>query len=39
PDHGTAFNIAGKNIARPDSLIAAIKAARMISDNRALNNA
>jgi len=39
PDHGTAFNIAGKNIARPDSLIAAIKAARMISDNRTLNNA
>ncbi|KPF72988.1 4-hydroxythreonine-4-phosphate dehydrogenase [Bosea sp. AAP35] len=30
PDHGTAFDIAGKGIARPDSLIAAIKlAARM----------
>jgi 4-hydroxythreonine-4-phosphate dehydrogenase len=24
PDHGTAFEIAGKNIARPDSMIAAI---------------
>ncbi|HHI88429.1 MAG TPA: 4-hydroxythreonine-4-phosphate dehydrogenase PdxA [Hellea balneolensis] len=27
PDHGTAFDIAGKDIARPDSLIAAIKQA------------
>ena len=27
PDHGTAFEIAGKNIARPDSMIAAIKLA------------
>jgi 4-hydroxythreonine-4-phosphate dehydrogenase len=27
PDHGTAFDIAGKGIARPDSLIAAIKLA------------
>jgi len=34
PDHGTAFNIAGQNIARPDSLIAAIKTAREIADNR-----
>lgn len=34
PDHGTAFDIAGKNIARPDSLIAAIKMARQISDTR-----
>lgn len=24
PDHGTAFDIAGKNIARPDSMVAAI---------------
>ena len=31
-DHGTAFDIAGKNIARPDSLIRAIKVADMISD-------
>jgi len=35
PDHGTAFDIAGQNIARPDSLIAAIKTARDIADNRA----
>jgi 4-hydroxythreonine-4-phosphate dehydrogenase len=27
PDHGTAFEIAGKNIARPDSTIAAIRLA------------
>jgi 4-hydroxythreonine-4-phosphate dehydrogenase len=32
PDHGTAFDIAGKNIARPDSFIAALKmAAKMAS--------
>ncbi len=30
-DHGTAFDIAGQNIARPDSLIRAIKVADMIS--------
>lgn len=35
PDHGTAFGIAGQNKARPDSLIAAIKAARDIANNRA----
>lgn len=34
PDHGTAFNIAGKNIARPDSMIAAIKMASYIAKNR-----
>jgi 4-hydroxythreonine-4-phosphate dehydrogenase len=28
PDHGTAFDIAGKGVARPDSLIAALAAAR-----------
>jgi 4-hydroxythreonine-4-phosphate dehydrogenase len=27
PDHGTAFDIAGKNMARPDSMIAAINLA------------
>jgi len=37
PDHGTAFDIAGRGIARPDSLIAAIKAARTMSDYRAHN--
>ncbi len=35
PDHGTAFNIAGQNKARPDSLIAAIKTARSLANNRA----
>ncbi|QPC87323.1 4-hydroxythreonine-4-phosphate dehydrogenase PdxA [Mesorhizobium sp. NBSH29] len=34
PDHGTAFDIAGKGIARPDSLIAALKLARHLADNR-----
>ena len=34
PDHGTAFGIAGQDIARPDSLIAAIKKAREIANNR-----
>lgn len=34
PDHGTAFDIAGKGIARPDSLIAALKlAARMAANS------
>ena len=32
-DHGTAFDIAGKNIARPDSLMKAIEAARILSAN------
>ena len=27
PDHGTAFDIAGKGVAQPDSLIAALKLA------------
>lgn len=35
PDHGTAFDIAGQGVARADSLIAAIKKARFLSDNRA----
>jgi len=33
PDHGTAFDIAGKGIARADSLIAALKLARRLADN------
>ncbi len=33
PDHGTAFDIAGKGVARPDSLIAALKLARLLADN------
>ncbi len=34
PDHGTALDIAGKNIARPDSLIAAIKLADKMASRR-----
>ncbi len=34
PDHGTAFEIAGKGIARPDSMIAAIKLAVGLTRNR-----
>ncbi len=37
PDHGTAFGIAGKDIARPDSLIEAILLARKIHKNRKKN--
>ncbi|TPM51008.1 4-hydroxythreonine-4-phosphate dehydrogenase PdxA [Mesorhizobium sp. B2-3-2] len=32
PDHGTAFDIAGKGIARPDSLMAALRLARQLAD-------
>ena len=35
PDHGTAFDIAGKGIARPDSLIAALKLAARLAANSA----
>jgi 4-hydroxythreonine-4-phosphate dehydrogenase len=34
PDHGTAFEIAGKNIARPDSMIAAINLAAELARKR-----
>lgn len=34
PDHGTAFEIAGKNIARPDSMIAAINLAAELANKR-----
>ena len=34
PDHGTAFGIAGKGEARADSLIAALKLAASIAENR-----
>ncbi|MEX3008225.1 4-hydroxythreonine-4-phosphate dehydrogenase PdxA [Hoeflea sp. TYP-13] len=33
PDHGTAFDIAGKGLARPDSLIAAMKLAGDLAGN------
>jgi 4-hydroxythreonine-4-phosphate dehydrogenase len=32
PDHGTAFDIAGKGVARADSLIAALRLARRLAD-------
>ena len=35
PDHGTGFDIAGKGIARPDSLVAAIHLASEMAKNRA----
>ena len=34
PDHGTAFDIAGRGLARPDSLIAALRMADRISTAR-----
>ena len=37
PDHGTAFNLAGKNKANPKSFIYAIKQAFLISKNRKIN--
>jgi 4-hydroxythreonine-4-phosphate dehydrogenase len=35
PDHGTAFDIAGRGVARADSLIAAIRLAQEIAERRA----
>ncbi|MHB8530967.1 MAG: 4-hydroxythreonine-4-phosphate dehydrogenase PdxA [Caulobacteraceae bacterium] len=35
PDHGTGFDIAGRGLARPDSLIAAIRMAADIAERRA----
>lgn len=35
PDHGTAFDIAGQGVARPDSLIAALRMAAQAAANRA----
>ena len=35
PDHGTAFDIAGRGLARPDSLIAAVRMAHQIAERRA----
>ncbi|MGX6647605.1 4-hydroxythreonine-4-phosphate dehydrogenase PdxA [Maricaulaceae bacterium MS644] len=39
PDHGTAFDIAGKGVARPDSLIAALRLAADMAKNRAATTA
>lgn len=39
PDHGTAFDIAGKNLARPDSTIAAINlAAELVAKHVVVSN-
>jgi 4-hydroxythreonine-4-phosphate dehydrogenase len=38
PDHGTAFDIAGQGIARPDSLIAALKLAAEMAARRDNSN-
>ncbi|WP_428428127.1 4-hydroxythreonine-4-phosphate dehydrogenase PdxA [Pararhizobium sp.] len=35
PDHGTAFSLAGKGIARADSLLAALRMAQQLADNAA----
>jgi 4-hydroxythreonine-4-phosphate dehydrogenase len=35
PDHGTAFDIAGQGVARPDSLIAALKLAARMAETAA----
>jgi 4-hydroxythreonine-4-phosphate dehydrogenase len=35
PDHGAAFDIAGKGIARPDSFLAALRLARDMAQRRA----
>jgi 4-hydroxythreonine-4-phosphate dehydrogenase len=34
PDHGTAYAIAGKGIANPSSMIAAIRLAKQLAQNR-----
>jgi 4-hydroxythreonine-4-phosphate dehydrogenase len=34
PDHGTGYDVAGKGVARPDSLIAAIRTAAAIAERR-----
>jgi 4-hydroxythreonine-4-phosphate dehydrogenase len=39
PDHGVGYDIAGKGLARPDSLIAALRTAGEIAARRALSKA
>ncbi len=39
PDHGTAFGLAGKGIARADSLLAALRMAADMADNAAAQGA
>jgi 4-hydroxythreonine-4-phosphate dehydrogenase len=38
PDHGTAYNIAGKDLANPSSMISAIRLARQLAARRRLAN-
>ena len=38
PDHGTAFEIAGKGIARPDSMVAAINLAVQLAEKQKTTN-
>ena len=38
PDHGTAFDIAGKGIARPSSLVAAVRLAQTMAENVAASS-
>jgi 4-hydroxythreonine-4-phosphate dehydrogenase len=38
PDHGTAYDIAGKGIANPSSMIAAIRLAKQLAKNKKLAN-
>ena len=35
PDHGTALDIAGRGLARPDSLIAALRMGHNLAERRA----
>jgi 4-hydroxythreonine-4-phosphate dehydrogenase len=35
PDHGTAFDIAGKGVARPDSLMGALRLAARLAGQQA----
>jgi 4-hydroxythreonine-4-phosphate dehydrogenase len=37
PDHGTALDIAGKGVAEPDSLIAALRLAERLATHRTRN--
>jgi 4-hydroxythreonine-4-phosphate dehydrogenase len=38
PDHGTAFSLAGRGVARADSLMAALRMARELADNAERTN-
>jgi 4-hydroxythreonine-4-phosphate dehydrogenase len=34
PDHGTAYDIAGKGIANPSSMISAMRLAKLLAKNK-----